>query len=169
MAMKAGYPPDISSYLFGSILSVTRLDLVFIAVLTFAVVLTFIALYADWTAYLFDDEFAAIAGVNVRALENLLMALIAVTVVVLIRVVGIILVLALLTAPAATAALFTARLRPRLCCRWASPPNTASGAWLSLPVETTLRRGPSNVGGVYLLAFCPKGCPFAGAAAGAVE
>ncbi len=158
MAMMAGYPPDISSYLFGSILSVTRLDLVFIAVLTFAVVLTFIALYADWTAYLFDDEFAAIAGVNVRALENLLMALIAVTVVVLIRVVGIILVLALLTAPAATAALFTARLRPRV---WLSMGISAvysfGGLWLSyrLNIASGAAIVMLSVAG-YLLAFLSK-------------
>jgi len=114
IAMMDGYPPDLSSYLFGSILSVTRMDLWFIAILTGVVVIAILALYADWKAYLFDEEFADILGVNVGFMEYLLMALIAVTVVVLIRVVGIILVLALLAAPAATAALFTTRLRNRM-------------------------------------------------------
>ncbi len=114
IALMEGYPPDLSSYLFGSILSVTRLDLVFIVALTAVVLAAALALFADWKAYLFDDEFAGILGVNVAFLEYLLMVLIALTVVVLIRVVGIILVLALLTAPAATAALFTVRLRSRM-------------------------------------------------------
>lgn len=114
ISMMKSYPPDLTSYLFGSILSVTRMDLVFISVLALLVVFTFVALYSDWKVYLFDDEFAGIMGVSIPALDNIMMVLIALTVVVLIRVVGIILVLALLTAPAATAALFTSRFKPRV-------------------------------------------------------
>ncbi|MDD3213568.1 MAG: metal ABC transporter permease [Eubacteriales bacterium] len=114
ISMMKSYPPDLTSYLFGSILSVTRMDLVFISVLALLVVFTFVALYSDWKVYLFDDEFAGIMGVNIPALDNIMMVLIALTVVVLIRVVGIILVLALLTAPAASAALFTSRFKPRV-------------------------------------------------------
>lgn len=108
------YPPDITSYLFGSILSVTRASLIFISVLALVVVIVFWSLYNDWKVYLFDEEFAEITGVNTMMLDNIMMVLIALTVVVLIRVVGIILVLALLTVPASTASLFTKRFAPRV-------------------------------------------------------
>jgi zinc transport system permease protein len=136
IAMMEGYPPDISAYLFGSILSVTRADLLFILCLTVAVAAVFIALYADWQVFLFDEDFARTRGVNTKRLDTLLMVLIAVTVVVLIRVVGIILVLALLTAPAATAALFTTRLKTRV---WLALGISAlysfGGLWLSYRLD----------------------------------
>lgn len=114
IALMPGYPPDLSSYLFGSILSVTKADLRLTAVLTLLVALVIICLYHDWKAYLFDAEFASIIGVRTTFLEYLLLILIAMTVVVLIRVVGIILVLALLTAPAAAAGMLTDSLRKRM-------------------------------------------------------
>jgi zinc transport system permease protein len=71
-------------------------------------------LYNDWKAYLFDEEFASIIGIKTVFLDYLLLILIAMTVVVLIRVVGIILVIALLTAPAAMAGLLTDDLKKRM-------------------------------------------------------
>ena len=114
IALMPGYPPDLSSYLFGSILSVTKSNLWLIAALTVVVTFLIICFYNDWKAYLFDEEFAAIIGVKTVFLEYLLLILVAMTVVVMIRVVGIILVLALLTAPAATAGLLTTSLRRRM-------------------------------------------------------
>jgi zinc transport system permease protein len=114
IALMPGYPPDLSSYLFGSILSVTKADLKLIFLLTFIVVLVIVCFYNDWKAYLFDSEFASIIGVKTTFLEYLLLVLIAMTVVVLIRVVGIILVLALLTAPAATAGMLTSSLKRQM-------------------------------------------------------
>ncbi|MEG0875673.1 MAG: metal ABC transporter permease [Oscillospiraceae bacterium] len=109
-----GYPPDMSSYLFGNILSVTHSDLIMMAVLAFVVVLTIIIFYNDWKSFLFDDCFSKIIGLKTAFLEYLLLILIALTVVVLIRVAGIVLVIALLTAPAATAALLSDKLRTRM-------------------------------------------------------
>lgn len=109
-----GYPPDLSSYLFGSILSVTKADLYLMISLTIIVTLVIIALFNNWKAYLFDEEFASIRGIKTAFLEYLLLVLIAMTVVVLIRVVGIILVLALLTAPAAAAGMLTSNLKKRM-------------------------------------------------------
>lgn len=114
IGMMKGYPPDLSSYLFGSILSVTKSDLYLMLCLTLIVMLIIIALFNNWKAYLFDDEFASIIGMRTAFLEYLLLILIAMTVVVLIRVVGIILVLALLTAPAATAGILTSNLKKRM-------------------------------------------------------
>ncbi|MBN7772184.1 metal ABC transporter permease [Clostridium aminobutyricum] len=114
ISLMKGYPPDLTSYLFGNILSVTRSDLYLILGMTIVVVSVIIALFNDWKAYLFDEEFASIIGIRTAFLEYLLLILVAMTVVVLIRVVGIILVLSLLTAPAAAAENFSAKLKGRM-------------------------------------------------------
>jgi zinc transport system permease protein len=114
IALMPGYPPDLNSYLFGNILAVTKLDISLMIVLTCLVVIVIIVLFNDWKAYLFDEEFAAIIGVKTAFLEYLLLILVAMTVVVLIRVAGIIMVLALLTAPAAIAGMFSSKLKNRM-------------------------------------------------------
>ncbi len=114
IALMPGYPPDLSSYLFGSILSVTQFDLYLMIGLTLMVVFVVVVFFNHWKAYLFDAEFAAILGVNITMLEYGLLILVAMTVVVLIRVVGIILVIALLTAPAASAGMLSANFRNRM-------------------------------------------------------
>lgn len=98
-----GYPPDMNSYLFGNILTVTRKDIYFMAALTAVILFCVIMLYNDWLAFLFDSRFSAVAGMKTAFLEYLLLILIALSIIGLIRVVGIILVIALLSAPAATA------------------------------------------------------------------
>jgi len=114
VALMPGYPPDMSSYLFGNILAVTRADLWLIASITAVVLIVVFVLFDSWKAYLFDDEFAWIIGQPTVFFEYLLLSIIALSVVALIRVVGIILALAMLTAPAATASLFTKGLGTRM-------------------------------------------------------
>ena len=114
IALMPGYPPDLSSYLFGSLLSITKSNLYLIAGITFIVLLLVLSLFDYWKAYLFDDEFAKVLGIATLWLDYLLLILVAMAVVVLIRVVGIILVLALLTAPPAIAGLFTKSLGARM-------------------------------------------------------
>ncbi len=114
VSLMPGYPPDLSSYLFGSILAVTNADLWLMLGSTFIVSFIVIALFHDWKAYLFDEEFAFLRGIRTVFLDYLLLVLIAMTAVALIRVVGIILILALLAAPAATAALLSKGLKQRM-------------------------------------------------------
>lgn len=116
IAIMPGYPPDLTSYLFGNILSVTKSDLYLMMSLTFFVTLVIVSLYNNWKAYLFDEEFASIIGMKTAFMEYLLLILIAMTVVVLIRVVGIILILALLTVPASIAGMLTYNLKNRMIC-----------------------------------------------------
>ena len=92
-----GYPPDLNSYLFGNILSVTGSDLKMMLALTALVCLAVIVFFNDWKAFMFDDCFSQIIGMKTTLLEYLMLILVALTVVVLIRVAGIILVIALLT------------------------------------------------------------------------
>ena len=114
IALMPGYPPDMSSYLFGNILSVTKVDIKLMIFMTVIVLLAITILYNNWKAYLFDEEFASILGMKTAFLDYLLLILIAASVVALIRVVGIILVLALLTAPAAVSGLLTSSFRRRM-------------------------------------------------------
>lgn len=132
IALMPGYPPDMNSYLFGNILSVTKADLYLMIILTILVVLVVVSLFQHWKAYLFDEEFAMIIGIKTTLLEYLLLVLIAMTIVVLIRVAGIILVLALLTAPAAIAGMFTSKLKMRMIIAIAAGTCFCiTGLWLS--------------------------------------
>ena len=111
IGLAPGYAPDLFSYLFGNILTVPFADLMLMVALDAVIVLIVIALYKEFLALSFDEEFGTVVGVPVEKLYLLLLCMIALTVVVLIRVVGIILVIALLTIPAALARQFTYDLR----------------------------------------------------------
>lgn len=114
IALMPGYPPDISTYLFGNILSVTRTEIVLMLILSLVVAFVVITGFTYWKAWLFDEEFTQILGISAARLEYFLLVMVALTVVVLIRVVGIVLVIALLTAPAATAGLLTRTFKARM-------------------------------------------------------
>ncbi len=105
--LSPGYTGDLMSYLFGSILAVPLTDLYLILILDVVIVLVVLLCHDQFTLTAFDEEFARVIGLNTRFYNQLLLVLIALTVVVMIRAVGIILVIALLTIPSATAALFT--------------------------------------------------------------
>ena len=108
------YPPDMSSYLFGNILTVSTSNLVVMGVLTAIIILVVTVFYYDWKSFLFDPEFSGLIGFRSGAFEYLTLALVALTSVTLIRVAGIILTIALLTAPAAVAKLFSRRFGGRM-------------------------------------------------------
>ena len=106
-----GYPPDMASYLFGDILTVTRADLLMMLILVAIVAFAVLAFFNVLKSYIFDAEFCRVVKINTTLLDYLLFVLIAFAVVVMIRVVGIILVIALLTAPPAAVRLFTFNFR----------------------------------------------------------
>lgn len=105
--MSPGYAPNLMSYLFGSILAVTITEIWFMAALSLFLLLIFITFYRTILYIAFDEDFAKTTGLPVGLINYLLISLIAVTIVLNIRVVGIILILSLLTLPQATANLFT--------------------------------------------------------------
>ena len=109
--LSPGYPPDMASYLFGDILTVTRFDMVIILGLVLFTVFVIVAFFSRWLSYLFDDEFSYVIGMNTCFMDYFMFLLIALSIVVLIRVVGIILVIALLTTPTAIAKRFTYNLK----------------------------------------------------------
>lgn len=116
IALMPGYPPDLSSYLFGDILTVSTMDIKMMFILDTIVIFIIGVFYNYWKAYLFDEEFAQVLGVKVSWMEYIVFILIAFAIVVLLRVVGIILVIALLTIPPATARLFFNHLKSMMIC-----------------------------------------------------
>ncbi len=106
-----GYAPDLMSYLFGNILTVPMNDILLMLALDLVIIGIVVAFYKEYLILSFDEEYATAAGMPVEKLYLLLLAMIALTVVVLIRVVGMILVIALLTFPAALAQLFTYNMK----------------------------------------------------------
>jgi len=94
-----GYNVDLMSYLFGSILTVPVMDLYIMLVMGILIALLVAYYYKDLLALSYDEEFARIRGVPVKALYFAMIGMLAVTIVLVIRVVGLILVIALLTIP----------------------------------------------------------------------
>jgi len=105
-----GYAQDAMSYLFGDILMVTRRDLYLICALDACVVIAGLVFYNQFLAVCFDEEFARLRGASVEGYFVLLLCLAALTVVLLATVVGVVMVIALLTLPAAVAGHFVNRL-----------------------------------------------------------
>jgi zinc transport system permease protein len=109
--LKAGYFVDLMSYLFGSILAVSGESLLYMAGLDLTVLLTVGLLYKEFLAMSFDEEYARVSGIPVTALYYVMILLISLSVIMLIKVVGLILVIALFTIPASIAEMFTRELR----------------------------------------------------------
>ncbi|NQU84741.1 MAG: metal ABC transporter permease [Mariniphaga sp.] len=102
-----GYTPNLMSYLFGNILTVSMSEIWMMLFLDIIVILFFGLFFRKILYIAFDEEFARAAKIPVTLFNYLLIVIIALTVVFNIRVVGIILILSLLTLPQATANLLT--------------------------------------------------------------
>ena len=111
ISLTPGYAPDLFSYLFGNILTVSTNDIYLMIVLNLIIIIAITLFYKEFLVISFDEEYAKSLGVPVRALYYLLLCLIALTVVLLIRVVGIVLVIAFLTVPAVISNQYTNSLR----------------------------------------------------------
>ncbi|GAB3549724.1 zinc transport system permease protein [Actinopolyspora lacussalsi] len=105
-----GYTANARSFLFGSLLSIPRGDLPLLGAVALVLVGFVVLYYRPLLAHSFDRDFALSRNLPVFPLELVLLAAIALAVVVLIQLVGVVLLIALLTIPAATAGLFTRTL-----------------------------------------------------------
>ncbi len=105
--MTPGYAPNLMSYLFGSILTVSTGEIWLMLALSVIIILFFTLFYRTILYVAFDEDFAKTSGLPVNLFNYLLMILISLTIVLNIRVVGIILILSLLTIPQATANILT--------------------------------------------------------------
>jgi zinc transport system permease protein len=107
--LSPGYAPNLMSYLFGSIITVTTTDLWLMLALSISVTTIFTLLYRPILYVAFDEQFARIRGIPVMFINYLLIVLVALTIVLSIRTAGIILVLSVLTIPQNITNLFTKR------------------------------------------------------------
>lgn len=102
-SLAGGFDVDLMSYLFGNILAVSGNEVVFAVVLSAMVLLSILFLYHDLFSSSFDEDFARVSGIRTDAISVLLASLTAISVVLSIKVVGVMLVSALLVIPAVSA------------------------------------------------------------------
>jgi len=110
VAATPGYQDDLMSYLFGSILLISGADLLWMLAADLVLLGVMIVCYNRFLAIAFNAELARVRGVSTARYEVIYYVLTALTVVLLVRVAGIVLAVALLTLPAAAAGLLTRRL-----------------------------------------------------------
>ena len=110
-SMKSGYQQDLFSYLFGNVLAISTTELVALACASAAILAVVVLTFKEHLMIAFDEEVAAAYGHRVVALNVLLLVMLALTVVIGVRLVGLLLIQALLVVPAAIAALWAANFR----------------------------------------------------------
>jgi len=160
ISMTPGYDSELMSYLFGNILLVPRAGLWYMAGLDLLLLLLIGLFYRQFLAVAFDEEFARLRGVPVTLFYLLLLCLVAITVVLLIQVVGLILVIALLTIPAAIAGQYVHSLgRMMLIATLLGCLFTLGGLGLSYGPD--LPAGPTIIllaGGCYVISAVAMRC-----------
>lgn len=102
-----GYAPNLSAYLFGNILTISTADILWILGLVVLLILIFSLFLREIVYVAFDRDFAVTQGLPVKWIEYTMMCFIAMTIVLSIRLVGIMLLMSLLTLPQITVNLFT--------------------------------------------------------------
>jgi len=110
VSRQEGYIVDLFSFVFGNVLGVGQDDLLLIAAIGAAVLVLVAAFYKELLFTAYDPAMAAAAGLPVAAMQYGLLGLIALTIVISLKAVGIVLVVAMLVTPAATAQLLVRRL-----------------------------------------------------------
>ena len=156
--LTAGYKADLMSYLFGSILAVPSGDLWLMLGLDLLIILGVALLYKELLAISFDQTFATVQNVPVDAVYMFLLTMIALTVVMMMRVVGLIMVIALLTMPAAISGLWVRDMKKMMVLASVlGMVFTTTGLWLSYRFNLT--SGATIIlvsGAVYLLTTTVK-------------
>ena len=105
-----GYNVDLMSYLFGSIIAVSKDDILYMSFLDLFIISVIVFFYKEILAVSYDSEFASLRGINVKFFYTLILILAGLCVVAAIKAVGLILVIALLTIPTYLAESFASRL-----------------------------------------------------------
>jgi ABC-type Mn2+/Zn2+ transport system permease subunit len=134
--LQHGYQKDLFAYLFGSLLSVSSHDLVMLCGLAGVIAIVVTATFREMLFIAFDEEVARAYGRRVHLFDALLIVVLALTVVAGVRVVGVLLVEALLVVPAATAALWTLDFRRQVALSMSLGAFcAAAGLWLSFAFD----------------------------------
>ncbi len=104
-----GFNVDLFSYLFGSILAISSFEVYLSIALSALVIIILILFYRDLFAITYDEEYASTQGIKVQRVNKLLVILTAITVILSVKIVGVMLVSALLILPAVSALQITKR------------------------------------------------------------
>jgi zinc transport system permease protein len=102
-SIAGGFNVDLFSFLFGNILAISKTEVITSIAFSLAVLLIISFFYNDHLSATFDEEFAKISGINIKMINSLLVILTGITVVLTMKVVGIMLTSSLLILPAVTA------------------------------------------------------------------
>lgn len=109
--LSPGYTSELSTYLFGSILTITGSDLAMLGAICLAEIIFTAAAFRAIVAVGFDKEFARSRGLPATAIESVMMVFIAITIVACLRIAGVIMVISMLTIPQMTAMTLTGNYR----------------------------------------------------------
>lgn len=144
MSQVSNFTADLFSFLFGNVLGASLNDIIIMGAVTGAVSLVVLLMYKEMLFASYDSTMAAVSGVPVSLVQYLLPLLIGVTTVVALKTVGIVLVLALLVTPGATARVLTNRLPGIMIVSIAvGLVSTIAGVYLSYHLD--LASGPTIV------------------------
>jgi zinc transport system permease protein len=99
MSLRPGYATDLTSYLFGNILLVDKQDILWLAILTAIIIIGAVSMLRRIMFVAFDEEYAKSQGIPVALLSYIMAVVVAITLVLSIKVMGIILLLSLMTIP----------------------------------------------------------------------
>ncbi|OEF99376.1 metal ABC transporter permease [Vulcanibacillus modesticaldus] len=102
ISLSDGFTVDLFSYLFGSILAVTKIDLITIVTLGIIIILTIMLLYKELLYISFDEEGARLSGIPYQRINLIFIILVALTIASSMRIVGVLLVSSMMTIPVAT-------------------------------------------------------------------
>ena len=138
-----GYAPNLMSYLFGSILTVSSSELMFLMILTFSIIIVFVLFFKPIQYIAFDEGYLKTISFPLKFFNSLLTILLALTIVLNIKTVGIILLLSLLTIPQNIASLLTMNFKNLLIYSSviafsASIAGLAGAYFLNIPAGATI-------------------------------
>ncbi|MEM3445723.1 MAG: metal ABC transporter permease, partial [Thermoplasmata archaeon] len=103
ISLSGGFSVDLFAYLFGSILTINTMDLLLILILGLCIIFFMVLFYKEMVALCFDENFAKLSGIPVTALNLAFDVLVAFTIVISIKIVGVLLVSAMIVLPALSA------------------------------------------------------------------
>ena len=141
--LSPGYVPELTSFLFGNVLTITTTDIVMFAIFLAILLLFFTAFYHPIVSCAFDRDFATTRAMPANAINMAMTVMIAVCIVLTIRLIGIMLLMSLLTMPQMIAELFTIRLRPMMAISAAvsltcSVLGLFCSYWIAVPASATI-------------------------------
>ena len=112
--MTPGYVPELNSFLFGNILTITAPDVIVFAVFTLVLALFFAVCYDSIVICAFDRDFASVIHLPVKFINYTMTVFTAVCIVLTIRLVGVMLLMSMLSLPMMTAEIFLRRFKPMM-------------------------------------------------------